>query len=174
VTRRWSEADVALVAATLAGAYLLKRHYSGANADDLAWILRPTAWLVGAVTGLGFHHEAGAGYVLADRSFVIARPCAGVNFLIVAWCSATIAFVRARRGVAAKLALVGGGLAAAYALALATNTVRIAVALAIRDADLGPRALVHQLEGTVVYVAALCLAFAAARRVIANDATVHS
>lgn len=172
--RRWSAIDLALVGATLAGAYLLKRHYSAANADDLGWILRPTAWLVGATTGLDFHREAGAGYALVDRSFVIARPCAGVNFLIVAWCAAAIAFVRARRGVAGKLALVGGGLVAAYALALVTNALRIAVALALRDADLGPRSLVHQLEGTVVYVGALCLAFAAARRVIANDAMVQS
>jgi exosortase K len=155
-----------MVALTLAGAYLLKRHYSTAGVDALDWILRPTAWLVEALSGARFHHEAGAGWVLADRSFVIARPCAGVNFLIVAWCTAVLAFVRARRGLGGKLALVAGGLAAAYALALATNSLRIVLALALRDADLGPREAVHHLEGVVVYMTCLCLCFAAARRLL--------
>lgn len=164
--KRWGAMDVAMVAVTLAGAYLLKRHYSTANADALAWILQPTAWLVERAVGTPFHHEAGAGWIMADRSFTIARPCAGVNFMIVAWCTATLAFVRARRGAAAKIALVAGGLVAAYAVALATNTLRIVLALWLRDADLGPRDTVHHLEGVIVYVACLCGCYAAARRAL--------
>ena len=83
---------------------------------------------------------------------------------------------RVRAGAArrrAVLALVAGGLLAAYAVALATNTLRIVIALWLRDADLGPRDAVHHLEGVIVYVVCLCACTAAARRALVTPDAVR-
>ena len=46
----------------------MKRHYADARADDLWWILSPTARLVGVMTGTAFAAAPGEGYVLARAS----------------------------------------------------------------------------------------------------------
>ena len=51
--RPWSQAgDLACLGLLLAGAYGLKLHYSQASAEDLRWVLGPTALLVELVTGM--------------------------------------------------------------------------------------------------------------------------
>jgi exosortase K len=73
---------------TLVLAVSLKHHYSEAGSEDLAWILRPTAWLVEHIGKIRFEEEAHTGFVNYSRRIVIASACAGVNFLIIALCMA--------------------------------------------------------------------------------------
>src|SRR5215510_14347568 len=68
----------------LAGAFALKLHYSTASADQLRWILAPTAALVELVSGLTFEFESHAGYISRERGFLIANSCAVVNFISAA------------------------------------------------------------------------------------------
>src|SRR4051812_10033823 len=82
-----------LIAAALA-AWGLKRYYADARADDLWWILGPTARLVRAATGRTFVMEAGAGYFFREHLFLIEKSCAGINFLIAAF--AMLVFVLRR------------------------------------------------------------------------------
>ncbi len=149
----------------------LKAHYSTASVDRLGWIMRPTAGLVELCTGLPFEWEAGAGYVNQEHRVVIAKPCAGVNFLIMAFCM--LAFTLIGRAGAGRrpFPMVAAALAAAYAATVIVNGVRIMIALR-HDGDgvgngwLTPEQL-HRLEGIVVYFAALtglyCLARLIAR-----------
>ena len=65
---------------------ILKAFYSAADSKDLAWILGPTAWLTEQISGLSFARESGVGWVNLEHMFVIAPACAGVNFLIIAFC----------------------------------------------------------------------------------------
>ena len=168
--KRWNLIDGVLVAVALVAAYALKRHYSDDGVDQLGWILGPTAALVELVTGKTFVHETGVGYLSRESFFIIAKPCAGVNFLIVAFAASVFAFVRGRRTVPGKLALVAGSALGAYAAALVANTARIAIAVELqpRLAELGAtaRERVHHAEGVVVYLIALLLCFLAARRVL--------
>jgi exosortase K len=168
--RRGKAIDLALLALALVAAYALKRHYSDDGVDRLGWILAPTATLVELVTGREFVPETGVGYLGRESFFVIAKPCAGVNFLIVAFVASVVAFVRGRRTVAGKLALVAGSALGAYAAALLANTVRIAIAVELhpRLADLGAaaRERLHHAEGVAVYLVALLLGLAAARRLL--------
>src|SRR6267142_5972898 len=60
----------------------VKLYYSTASVDQLRWILAPTTFVVGLISGSRFEFESHAGYLNSDRSFVIAASCAGVNFLI--------------------------------------------------------------------------------------------
>jgi hypothetical protein len=79
--------------AVAAVAFTLKSHYSRAGADDLFWILAPTAFLVEIVSGIEFTPESGAGYFSPGHRYLIAPACAGVNFLIVAFCMTAFAGV---------------------------------------------------------------------------------
>src|SRR5215217_267609 len=80
-TTIWS----AQLAVVLLCALALKFYYSTATPDELRWILAPTTVLVGLLSGKSFEFESYAGYMSNDHTFVIAAPCAGVNFLITAF-----------------------------------------------------------------------------------------
>jgi exosortase K len=159
---------IALVVLSLAGALALKQHYSTASADELRWILGPTAALVELSTGVDFVAERGAGHLSTEHHFLIAPSCAGVNFLIVAFAALVLGLVRTRRRIADNALLVAGSAAAAYAAALVANTLRIALALALHDGAVswgwldGER--LHVIAGVVVYLVILLALFAGARR----------
>src|SRR6185503_20816563 len=76
---------LAQVVVVLLVALGLKQYYSAASANQLRWILAPTTMLVSLVSGESFQFESYAGYMTSDHTFVIAAPCAGVNFLITAF-----------------------------------------------------------------------------------------
>jgi exosortase K len=156
---RGERGGAAALALALLIAVALKAHYSTAPVDRLGWIMRPTAGLVELCTGLPFEREAGAGYANQEHRVVIAKPCAGVNFLIVAFCM--LAFTLVGRAGAGRrpFLMVAAALAAAYAATLVVNGVRITIALrhagdAAGNGWLTPEQ-VHRLEGIVVYFAAL-------------------
>ena len=71
-------------ALTLLIMLLLKRHYSLAGADQLDWMLAPTARLVSWFTSAQPVLERGVGYVDFTRGIIVAPACAGINFMIMA------------------------------------------------------------------------------------------
>ncbi len=149
-------------------AWGLKRHYADARADDLGWILRPTARLVGVMTGASFVPQPGEGYVSRERLFLIEKSCAGVNFMVAAFGMLMLALVhRVGSGMSAARVL-GVSLLGSYAAAVLVNAVRIAVAMWLA-AHPFPRSTfsaadVHRLEGIVVYFGGLVLLYEAVRR----------
>jgi len=148
-------------------AWALKRHYSDARADDLLWILTPTARLVGGVCGATFTLVPGEGYFAREQLFLIGKACAGVNFMIAAFVMLVWAFVRHARSLRTVLGVLGLCLVAGYAAALVVNTVRIAIAmwLAGHPAMLSAFAAaeVHRVEGIVVYFGGLVGLYETAR-----------
>jgi exosortase K len=148
---------IALVAAA-AIVFAGKEYYRTASPGDLRWILAPTAH---AVTALGFGRfafDAQLGYVDPAQSFAIAPACAGLHFALSAFLALVVgglAGMRDARSTAARLAFA---VAAAYVATIVVNTVRIAIALAMRRPDL------HQMEGTLVYLGGLVVLYALARR----------
>ena len=147
-------------AAVILLAAALKLYYSSAGVDDLRWILAPTAFLVELTTGLGFYFEAHVGYMSIDRTFLIALPCSGVNFLIVAFLTLGL-----RRLLGDNVTWWSLGLAVviAYLATIVANTARISVAIQLRDLApsldwLEPEDL-HRLEGIAVYFAALLVLY---------------
>lgn len=128
----------------------LKLHYSTANVNELRWILAPTAFVVETVTGAGFRFEPYFGYLSDDRTFLIAAPCAGVNFLIV--CFLMLTLRKLREGRLGRIPLY---LLAAYGWTVAANAARIIIAVNMRgdeepggwfDPDTS-----HRIEGILVY-----------------------
>ena len=149
-------------------AWALKRHYADARADALWWILQPTAWLVGVVTGATFTVAPGEGYVSHERLFLIEKSCAGINFMIAAFGMVVVALLGRVRSGAAGLSVLVLGLAASYGAAVLVNTVRITVAmwLAAHPVPVSTftAADVHRLEGIAVYFIGLVLLYEFVRR----------
>jgi exosortase K len=150
-------------------AWGLKRHYSDARADDLWWILTPTARVVGAVTGTAFVAVPSEGHVSYERLFVIEKSCAGINFLVAAFGMLVFALLHRIRSGRSGVCVLGISLLASYAAAVVVNATRITIAMWLAD---HPPALstltaaqVHRLEGIVVYFMGLVLLCELARRI---------
>ena len=155
----WSAQLLVLLLCALA----LKYHYSTATADELRWILAPTAVLVELLSGKSFAFESYTGYMSSDHTFVIAAPCAGVNFLITAFLMLGVR--RWWRGRFEKISwrFIPVVAVVAYITTVITNTVRIFIALEIQKHSVELEWLtanqLHRLEGIVVYFGFLLMLF---------------
>jgi exosortase K len=156
-------ADTIFIVLTLGVAWLGKRFYSQATFDDLLWLLAPTAGLVEWITGAGFELEAHRAYLSREMLFEIVPSCAGMNFLIAAFCSLAIGRVHTRRTVPGKLAFVGASAVGAYLVTLVANAVRIVIAVHLHHDGIsfGPLTSdrLHRIEGIAVYLLFLCATY---------------
>lgn len=160
-------AAAAVLAVAAAAAWALKAFYSSASAAELRFVLAPTTALVEAVGGYRFDWTRD-GYLSNELRFLIAPACAGVNFLVVAFGSLVLAFVRPARTPGANAAVLAGSAAAAYAATILANAVRVLVAIPlwthhVELAGLGGDRL-HELAGVLVFLATLVLLHLAAHR----------
>lgn len=150
-------------------ALALKFYYSTATADELRWILAPTTALVELLSGRHFNFESYAGYMSSDRTFVIAVPCAGVNFLITAFLMLALRRLWRERFQAVSWRFLPVAAVVAYCATIITNAVRIFVALELRAQAVEVNGLngnqLHRLEGIVVYFGFLLVLFLLVERV---------
>jgi exosortase K len=149
----------------LVGLYALglKLFYSSATADDLLWILTPTTALVELLSGRSFEFESYAGYMSSDHRFVIAVPCAGVNFMITAFLMLALRRLSRERFQPVSWVFLPIAVLLAYVATLLANTTRIWLALEMQAQSVWVTWLdgnqLHRLEGIVVYFLFLMLLF---------------
>ena len=157
-----------VVAVTALVVWSLKRHYSDAGAEDLQWILAPTAWLSSVMTGTTFTWQHGEGYLSRERMFLIEKPCAGVNFLVAAFAMLTLSRMPRAASSVSMMRLISLSAAAAYAAAVIVNAARISIAIWLADYQAGHAGLsasdIHRMEGIVVYFGGLLLLHEGMRR----------
>ena len=155
--------DRVLILWTLIVAWCAKSYYSQARFEDLLWLLTPTTRAVEWLTGARFELEAHHGYLSRDVLFEIVPSCAGMNFMIAAFCSLSIGLLRTMRTLAGKLTFVLVCAVIAYLVTLMANTVRIVIAIQLHQAGTAFGALtperLHRIEGIVVYFLFLCVTF---------------
>jgi exosortase K len=156
---------VAVVALIVWG---MKRHYADARAEDLWWILSPTARLVGAITGIRFVLQPGEGFFSREHLFLIDKSCAGINFMIAAFgMSACVLRHRVGSCLSGARAL-GVSLLASYSAAVPVNAARITIAMWLAAHSLTPSGLspgqIHRLEGIAVYFGGLVLLYELVQR----------
>ena len=138
----------------------LKYFYSISSVNDLRWILAPTTFLVEVITGKQFRFESNAGYLSDDRTFLIALPCSGVNFLIIAFLMLTLGAIWREWPRAVRWRVLPIAAVVAYFATLVANATRIVIALWLQRVDLGyDYGDVHRIEGIVVYFGFLLLLF---------------
>ena len=144
----------------------LKFYYSTATPGELRWILAPTTLLVSLLSGKSFEFESLTGYMSSDRLFVIAAPCAGINFLITSFVMLSLRRLW-RDGVQSiSWRFIPVAAVLAYAATLIANTTRIWIALnPVRVSWLTANQL-HRLEGILVYFGFLLLLFMLTERSI--------
>ena len=170
ITRR----AIAQPLTVLALAFGLKYFYSISSVNDLRWILAPTTFLVELITGTEFRFESNAGYLSDDRTFLIALPCSGVNFLIIAFLMLTVGAIWREWPNAVRWRSLPISAAVAYVTTLIANTTRIAIAMWLQHVDLGyDYEDVHRIEGIIVYFGFLLLLFFAAEKFARGDLRLH-
>jgi exosortase K len=165
-------------AVVLCCALALKLYYSAASANQLRWILGPTTALVELVSGRSFSFESNAGYLSDDRSFLIAAPCAGVNFLITAFLMLALRKLwtdRSRERIVHAWPFIPLAALIAYLATLVANTTRISIALWLRRAALATGWLsgsqLHRLEGILVYFGFLLLLYVVSEKLSSRSRT---
>jgi exosortase K len=137
-------------------AFAVKAFYSRAGADELLWVLAPSAWLAKFIGGLDLVYEQGAGFISHAHRMVVGPACAGVNFLVI--CFLCIYFSFARRVPSRSRWLLYSGLIS-FAGTIAANGLRIVVSAHLWNADiykgwLTPD-LLHRIAGVAIYYASL-------------------
>jgi exosortase/archaeosortase family protein len=104
----------------------------------------------------------------SDHTFVIAVPCAGVNFLITAFVMLALRRLWNGRFESISWRFLPISLATAYVATVIANAVRICVALEIQRRSVEVSWLtenqLHRLEGIVVYFGFLMLLFVIVER----------
>ena len=145
--------------------YGLKAYYSEADSENLFWILMPTAFLAEVLSGIPFIHEIGFGWVNLDYQVVIAPACAGVNFMIIAFCMSAFQGICRWQTQLKTGAWVGAAGLSAYGLTIITNALRIWLSVKLYHFDiysgwLSPEGL-HRIAGTGVYYLFLCFYYLA-------------
>ena len=149
-------------------ALALKQYYSTATANELRWILAPTTLIVELLSGRSFVFESYTGYVSSDHTFVIAVPCAGVNFLITAFVMLALRRLWNGRFESVSWRFLPISIVAAYMATVIANAMRIVIALEIQRRAVEVSWLtenqLHRLEGIVVYFGFLMLLFVVMER----------
>lgn len=161
IKRYW--AFYAVACAVILG---LKYYYSKAGVDELAWILAPTAWWAGALSGVGFVREPEIGYVSHLYRFVIAPPCSGVQFMLIVFAMLLFTFVHRMPTKRACVYWTAAGIVASYLCAVFVNGFRISLALYHNApgrpihpvAWLTPERL-HTVEGVLIYFGSLFILY---------------
>src|SRR5215510_8698313 len=158
----------AQLAIVLLCALALKQYYSTATANELRWILAPTTALVELLSDRSFAFESYTGYMSSDHRFVIALPCAGVNFLITAFLMLGLRRLWRDRLQGVSWSFLPLTAALAYVTTVIANTTRIWVALEIQRRSVEVDGLsgnqLHRLEGIVIYFGFLLLLFMLSER----------
>lgn len=154
----------------------LKYHYSVSGADQLDWILGPTAGLVGWLEGVSYTRMAGMGYVRGDHRIIIAPACAGLNFMIMAFGLTSVTGFRHWRRFDHRMLWLVGMLAGAYLCTLGVNTLRIHLSTRLFDRELAmgwlsPERL-HRMAGIGVYFGSLWLYYTGMRNIMKRRATL--
>ena len=156
-------ADIIFILLAIIIAFGLKHHYSQAPVDHLNWILAPTVELVEQLSGITFDQEAYTGFISKTHRIIIAKSCAGVNFLIIAFCMLIFSRVRLTKPVGAKILLFIKSIITAYFLTIIVNALRIILAIYLLSADIYggwlTREMLHRIEGTAIYFIFLCFLY---------------
>lgn len=107
----------------------LKYFYSQAGCNELKWILTPTAWWVGILTGIPFTFESGTGYVNHGLQFIIARSCCGVQFMLITIAALIFSYLHRMNTRKKGLCWVAVSLFLSYVYTIFINGFRIVISI---------------------------------------------
>ncbi len=143
--------------------FALKSHYSSAPVDSLSWILAPTAKVVSLVNSTPFVEQFGEGYVNLNSRVIIAKSCAGINFMIILFMMITLPVLGNLKAKRAQIGYLISALLMAYLLTILVNTIRITISMELFQLNIYnetiTKALVHKIAGIGIYFSALLMIY---------------
>lgn len=144
----------------------LKLYADKAACEELLWILKPTAWWAGILSGHSFIYEPGVGYVNHSLRFIIAPACAGLRFWMIASLMLICSFVHRMDSQRKKLCWTLLCLPFSCLATVFVNGIRIALSLALpqllralEQGKLLTQGQLHTAIGTAIYFLSLLLLF---------------
>lgn len=108
---------------------LLKLYDRQTDPAYFKWILAPTAWWSGILSGISFTWNPQAGFVNHDYRFIIAPSCAGIQFLMISITLLLFSFLHRLPDRFSRLLWVSFCPPFAVLFTLFTNGVRIALSI---------------------------------------------
>ncbi|MDE6619266.1 MAG: exosortase K [Lachnospiraceae bacterium] len=140
----------------------IKLFYRTADSEALSWILTPTTWWVGILSGISFERMAHVGYVSHEYRFIIAPSCSGVRFLLIAFVMMVFSFTHQMDSWRKKGYWFVFSALFSYVATVFVNGIRITVSIylpMILKNDILPAWLtaerLHTMIGTVIYFSML-------------------
>jgi exosortase K len=155
----------------LGAAFVLKYHYSVASASELQWILAPLPLMTQIFSAMSFTLNDAGEWVNAGYNVVIAKSCAGVNFMILSLlvCAGRFYPVSRRYNVFVScLGFITLCLLVAWSITVMVNTLRILIAIQLYIHEVNVFGLspgqIHRLAGILIFLPALWLQLKVASR----------
>lgn len=150
----------------------IKYIYRSADCNRLRWILTPTAFWAGILSGISFTWQPDIGYWNHSVQFIIASTCSGLQFMLVTAATLIFSFIHRKPTGKKKLLWIGKSFLLAYLYTIFINGIRIVlsiylpVLLSFLPWNVGwinPEQL-HTIIGIAVYFTALFAGYQAADR----------
>lgn len=143
----------------------------------MKWILTPTAWWVGILTGIPFTFESGTGYVNHGLQFIIARSCCGVQFMVITIATLIFSYLHRMQTRKKGLCWIAASLFLSYIYTVFINGLRIVISIylpvyltrspayqsMVQKGFMTPQRL-HSIIGIGIYFTALFLIYQLAGR----------
>lgn len=160
----------------------LKLFYRNAGADELKWILAPTAGWVSILSGIDFQYEPQLGYVSHSFQFIIAPSCCGVRFLLICIAVLLFSYVHRMRTKKSAFGWAAASVAVSWLYTIFINGLRIVLSIYLPlflkkmrafDGWISPERL-HTMIGTAVYFTGLLALYRAAGYASLKIAGIYS
>lgn len=141
----------------------VKIFYRTADSDMLLWILAPTVWWVGILSGIPFEYISKTGYVSHEYRFIIAPSCSGVRFLLLVFVMLVFSFTARMDSVKKKACWFGFGAVFSYLSTIFVNGIRITVSICLPLVLMDQKPVLgwltaerlHTIIGTAIYFSML-------------------
>jgi exosortase K len=165
------EFSLGAMLAAISAALGIKAFYSHSGADELLWVLGPSAWLAKFAGGIDLVYERGAGYISHTHHLVVGPSCAGVNFLVICFLCLYFSFARHFDSKARWLFLSA---IIAFTGTVGANGLRIFVSAHLWDASFYRPWMsaeeMHRVAGVTIYYASLLALYLAVQSRIGTAA----
>ena len=149
----------------------IKYFYATADSDQLLWILAPTAWWIGILSGIPFEYVSPIGFINHSFQFILAPSCSGVRFMIICAAMLIFSFLHRMKTHWKRFLWLTGSLALSYLFTILVNGFRVLISIwlplfpfksgAFRTLNQWLTAEnLHTMIGTIIYFTSLLALYA--------------
>ncbi|KNY27202.1 exosortase K [Pseudobacteroides cellulosolvens] len=168
----------ALYLCCLIAVLIIKLFYRTADSSSLQFILAPVTKLVEVFTGTHYQFVPERGYLSSDLTVEIGPGCAGINFLVISFCTFVFSFIKQIRSTLNKIIAASSFLIFSYIITIIVNTFRIVTAInfsGYNDTYMGlDKEFFHKIVGSLVYFFFLVLCYIAVSKLMTFITTRNS